>query len=166
MSENLYKIAGDLSVVIGELIENGGELSEELEKKLDDSTLAFDKKAENVLKYMLNLDGDIDILDAEIKRLQQREKFRANAKTRLKDYLLMNMIRVDIKKIEHPAFTAVVMDNPVSVEITNEKKIPTVFTEKRSTIYIDKTAIKNALKAGKDVPGAKLIDNKKYLKVS
>ena len=35
MSENLYKIAGDLSVVIGELIENGGELSEELEKKLD-----------------------------------------------------------------------------------------------------------------------------------
>ena len=165
MSENLYKIAGDMGVIIDEIIEGGGEISPELEARLDQGELALKGKIENVIKFLLNSDGDIAAIDAEVARLQLRKKYRVNAKARLKDYLLMNMQRVDMLKYECPSFSAAIQKNPASVVVVDEGEVPSDFKEPRMTVFIDKKMILAELKAGKSVPGARLAEVKYNLRI-
>jgi predicted secreted acid phosphatase len=76
----------------------------------------------------------------------------------MKDYLKGSMEHTGITKIECPYFKLSIQKNPVSVIITNEKLIPEQFKEQVISLKIDKTAIKNYLKAGKSITGAKLIN--------
>ena len=46
-----------------------------------------------------------------------------------------------------------------AVSITNEKDIPEAYTEIVKTAKIDKKAIGDAIKSGKVVPGAELVEN-------
>jgi len=76
----------------------------------------------------------------------------------MKDYLKGSMEHTGITKIECPYFKLSIQKNPVSVIITNEKLIPEQFKEQVISWKIDKTAIKNCLKAGEAITGAKLIN--------
>jgi len=58
------------------------------------------------------------------------------------------------EKIKTPEFTIYIQNNPVSVKLVDESKIPAYLT--KTDIVPDKTRIKELLKKGKDVPGAEL----------
>lgn len=162
---HLYEITGDLVSTIDDIVENGGELTEELEKRLDDGQLDFKAKVENVVRYCLNLDGDKDVLKNEIARLQGRLKSIDNRETWLKGYLKDNMEATDMKKIEFPSFTISIAKNPPSVEIYDEKALPAEYVEIRPTKHVDKKSILADLKSGKEVSGARIAPLKTNLRV-
>jgi len=76
----------------------------------------------------------------------------------MNDYLKGSMEQTDITKIECPFFKLSIQKNPVSVVIKNEAAIPEKFKKQVISWSIDKTAIKNAIKAGETIPGAVLIN--------
>lgn len=76
----------------------------------------------------------------------------------LKDYLLSAMQATGIKKIEGPYLRIGIRDNPEAVEVFDAAQVPAEFMRKPEPppAAPDKTAIKEAIKAGKEVAGCKL----------
>lgn len=81
---NIFEISNELSSIIDELEENGGELTEELSEKLTISQQEFKNKIENYINVIKNIDSDVEACDKEIKRLQSVKKTKQNTIERLK----------------------------------------------------------------------------------
>jgi hypothetical protein len=100
-------------------------------------------------------------IDAEIARLQALKTQRTKVAAGLRSYLLDNMQRAGIEKIECPLFSISIRKNPPSVEIIDQLSLPAQYMVLPDPVppvaTPDKKAIGVALKAGEDVPGAKLV---------
>lgn len=169
MSENLYDLSAELALINDEIIDAEGEITPELEARLDDLAITFDRKVFGVTRWTLNLDARIDALGAEIKRLQSRKKSTDNLKTRLKEFMKGCMTVADKKKLEFDNFTVAVQKNPPSVEITDEDAIPskyfTIIPEQKQINKAALLADLKALKEGQTIPGAQLITDRTNLRI-
>jgi len=134
---------------------------------LDDQTLAdtlegmggeLELKAENVVMFARNLEVTAAaIKDAEAQMAARRKAMESRAAS-LKRYVLENMQFAGITKIEGPLFKLSVRENPPAVEIFEPGLIPLEFMTQPEPPppAPNKTAIKAAIAAGVDVPGAKI----------
>jgi hypothetical protein len=127
----------------------------------DGAQIALKEKQLAVVAWLKNNDANITLLDGAIKELQARKKAMQTRYESLKDYLLFNMKAHGVSEISanDMTFTAKIKLNPPSVLIEDESAIPSEYL----TVPVapppapDKTAIKEAIKAGKNVPGCKLV---------
>lgn len=97
---------------------------EEKQKVLDITKKDIHKKGENIVKYIKNTEGEIDALDKEIKRLQQKKKTLQNSNKWYKNYLLETMQRLETPKIDSTLFTIRVKKNRPKTIIKNEELVP------------------------------------------
>jgi len=108
------------------------------------------KKIENVALYCKELAHFSDNLEEEMKSLQKRKKTADNAVKRLKGWLAM---ACDAKKFETPR-TKVTFRQSEETVIDNEELILKKYMTKKVTYTVSKTAVKDAILAGKNVKGA------------
>ncbi len=115
-------------------------------------------KAQGVEMIARTLEAHNPAIDAEIERLQALKKQRANAAAYLRKYLLINMQATGIQKIETPLFKLSVRENPPAVEIYEPGLIPAEYMKQPEPPppAPDKAAIRDAMKAGAEVPGCRL----------
>ena len=148
------------------LIDDGEMSATDLADTLEGLTGDLQAKASDILLFMANLAGDISVFDAEIKRLTARKKTMQSNHDWLKDYLRTNMIDCDIQKIESPVFTATLRKPGVMVEIISEDDLPVSYqTMVPASWKINKAQILKDLKAGIEIPGAKLVDAKQGITI-
>lgn len=123
----------------------------------------FSLKAQGILHIASEAEKYTPLIDMEIERLQALKASRAKLAQGLRDYLLVNMERSGIQKIACPLFSLSVRQNPPSVEIDDSAALPTAYWRtpevKPTVAVIDKLAIKADLQAGKEVPGARLVQH-------
>ena len=148
----LYELTGDMKELEKLDID-----AETLNDTLDGIVCEFNDKAVAILSFAENMNSDIDALSNEIKRLQARKKVFENRKKRLREYLLHNMEKSGITKIECPQFTASLRKGVESVEIQDQKSLPDDYVSVEVLEKPDKAAIKRDLKAGKEIQGATLV---------
>lgn len=134
---------------------------------LDEQTIAdtlegmsgeLEVKATNVAFFARNLESlAASIKDAEA-GMAARRKALENRAARMRDYLLNCMQLAGVQKIEGPYFKLAQRENPPAIIIDEPGLIPAEFMRQPDPPppAPDKTAIKEALKAGKEVPGAHL----------
>ena len=113
-------------------------------------------KAASLADWSLDMDGDIEKIDAAIERLTAKKKTIANRKASLIEYLRNNMEASGISKISCDLFTVTLVAGRDSVAISDESVIPDEFVNVKTVISPDKTAIAKALKDGQEVAGASL----------
>ena len=133
------------------LIELGGN-EEELNAVLNSLDAEIEDKAENIAKIIKNYEGDIAAFKEEEKRIAERRRTLENDVKRLKEYLFNNMKITGKTKFKKGTFSFNIAKNPASVEITNVDIISSDY--KVLTETLDKKAILQDLKSGKDVQGA------------
>lgn len=163
---SLYEMSKELAVINDEIISADGELSTELEARLDSVSLDFRAKSQSIAKWTLDIAGTEQAIDAEIARLQRRKKVAENLRTRLTAYIKACMEQADVQKIEWPTITLRIQRNPPSVEVTDADKVPAKYTRIKQITEIDKKAMLSALKDGEQVDGARLVDDKTHLRIS
>jgi len=99
-------------------------------------------------------------IDAEIARLQALKAHRCKVAAGLREYLLTNMQRAGIERIDCPMFSISIRHNPPAVEIFDPLSLPAQYmvtpAPKPPVAAPDKKAIAAAIKTGAEVPGAKL----------
>lgn len=147
---------------IAELL-NNPEFAEnvDVQKALDAIQEDFNQKAERVVHVIKNAEGDIEVIDAEIKRLQAMKKQRQNGIEGIKNYLKLNMAKTDTESIKCPLFSISYREQKESaVELDDDLFLANNIDEDLVNVKItpNKTEIKKRLKAGETVIGAKLID--------
>jgi len=134
---------------------------------LDDQTIAdtleglsgdLEVKAQNVAMFAKNLEATAAAIKEAEGQMAARRKAIENRAAGMRAYLLANMQHAGILKIESPYFKIAVRENPPAVEVFEPDLIPAQFMRQPEPPppTPDKTAIKTALQAGLDVPGAKL----------
>jgi hypothetical protein len=120
---------------------------------LEGEALAIEAKIESYGFVIKNLRAPVIAIDDEIKRLQERKKAFDKQADRVEAWLKDNMVKCGIKKLECPAFTIAVQDNPSSVFVADESLIPKEYMRQAEPPppAPDKKAIAQAIKDGKEV---------------
>lgn len=118
-------------------------------------------KASNIEHVARGAEAHNAAIDAEIARLQALKAHRTKVAAGLRAYLLDNMQRMEIERIDCPLFSITIRKNPPAVDIFDPLSIPAKYmvtpVPKPPVAAPDKKAIAAAIKAGTEIPGAKLV---------
>jgi hypothetical protein len=152
---NIYQIEKEYLEFANQLIESGGECSPELELQLTINQEQLEQKARGYGFVVKQMESDVSIIDAEIKRLGELKKARLKTIERLETTVSNAMQLYQINKLETPTLK-ISFRKSESVEIDDESAISFAYLKEKITYTIDKTAIKEAIKKGEVVAGARL----------
>lgn len=153
---SIYNITDDFSQIMAEIESNGGEISPEIDEKLKINQFNLIEKTTNYIHVIKTLDSECDIIDLEIKRLQELKKQRSNFTQSLKDRLKNAMQAMELTEIK-TALNKINFRKSESVEVIDESILPS-----NVLIYepkIDKKKIKEIIKNGGVVSGAEIVVN-------
>ena len=139
----------------GEVDENYNKLTD----LKDEINALVVNKGKDLIYVLRKQDNYAEAIDEEIKRLQALKKSYAKKKENLSNYIKMCMIANNIKAIETPVGKLSIVNNAESVEIYDESLIDKKFIKTKVEETISKTDIKNAIKNGEEVQGARLVRN-------
>ena len=144
---NLYNLTQNYLTVL-ELAENGDDLTDTLEALTD----AIEDKAENTAKIIKQLEANAEMLANEIKRLSERKTSAENNAKRLKVYLQEQLEKVGKTKIKGEIFTVAIQNNPQSVDVLDERLIPSAYFIEQAP-KLDRKELLAHLKSGETIPG-------------
>ena len=119
----------------------------------------LETKATNVAMFVRNLESLADqIKQAEATMAARRKAIESRAE-HVRDYLLTNMQRTGISKIDSPWFKIALRNNPPSVVVDDPSLIPARYMRQAEPPppAPDKKEIKAAIEFGENVPGARLV---------
>lgn len=125
----------------------------------------FEEKGKALATVVLHMDTDVEALDREIERLNDRKRAIKARQDSMKEYLRENMEAAGIKKISCPLFSITCVEGREIAVIDDEKKLPDELVKVKVETSPDKNAIARALKDGKDVPGAHLERAKSSIRI-
>lgn len=155
---NLYQIDQELSQLLAEIDAAGGEITPEVEARLELSQAQFAAKADDYVKAIRNLELLAEAAQQEAARIrtlaQQRGKTADVLRRRLADALQLRG-----GPLQLPA-AALSLRRNVSVQVDVDSirflELAQGFYEVRQTVAPDKLKIRKALEAGQEVPGCHL----------
>jgi hypothetical protein len=163
---SLYELANEHQRLFQESFDpETGEVNEQAMARLDALVPDINQKCINTTKWIENLELERAAIETARKellaRLKKREEALENQIIRWENYMHENMERCGITKISCPQFVISRQKNNPSVVNPETMDgnldpafIPEKYKEYRTSVYIDKDAIKEDLKAGVVVPGA------------
>lgn len=118
------------------------------------------EKCTNVAAFIRNTESLADQIKQAEQAMAARRKALESRADRIRQYLLENMQRTGITKIDSPWFKIALANNPPSVVVDDEDTLKFAYPEfvkVVTTESLDKAAIKEAIKAGQIVEGAHLV---------
>lgn len=121
---------------------------------LESLTGDIENKVTNCALVVQELKSDVAGIADEIRRLQDRKKAAVNKIDSLKSYMQQGMELAGIEKTKDVRVTVSIQNNPPALLVYDEDMVPADYI--RIVEEIDKAKIKDAIKAGDDVPGARL----------
>ena len=153
---NLYEITQE-ALYLSTLLETE-ELTAELEEALIINQDQLQAKAVNYAKVIANYQAESDAIDQEIKRLKAMKDSREKKIEWLKESVKKAMLVSGIEKVESPLFKLAVRRSE-AVEVDLVEALPNAYQNVKNVVTADKVAIKEAIKRGENVTGARLVEN-------
>ena len=153
----------------GEVVQS----EEEFNKLYDSIKLDINTKLDNTNCLCKMLDGEIDVIDKELERLQKEKKRRENTKEFLQkrvDGFIRRQFTDDDGNLNSDKLLKFKLDLPhskisyrksESVNITDEKNIPKEYMRTKIETTVDKNKVKEAIKKGIKVDGCEIVNNYK-----
>jgi hypothetical protein len=158
MKVALYQIEQEYLNIVQSIIDAGGEITEEQETALSISKEQLQNKGVCYGFIVKELEGNIDLIDLEIKRLNALKKPLVNSIDRLKNNLSQAMQMFDVTELKTPLLK-INFRKSESIEVTDIDLLDADFVKTTITKAADKIAIKEAIKAEIPVRGAVLLTN-------
>lgn len=162
---SLYQLTEDLAAIEDELLESGGEITEEMERSYEELLQMHAEKVEGYLALIRKFEATAVALKDEIDRLQAARKTMDNAAANLKNRLRDAMRRrgetehqTRLGKVKVQRSSSV----PVVLKVTPEQ-LPEWF--RRVKVEADLVALRNALKEGDAGDYAELGEASYYLRI-
>ena len=150
---SLYNLSKGYKEVLDKMDE--GYSFEDIKDTLDAIKADMDTKVDNIIGLKRSAEGDVEIIDKEIKRLQTLKKQKLNLADKLKGYL-QDMLEVqELTNYRTSKNYVFKKRNAPSKSITNEKLIPKEYWLSQAP-KLNAKQLTDDLKAGKEVPGAEL----------
>ena len=152
----LYKIQEAMIDNLNIFLESEGtdldqEVYEEIMVMLKEELSA---KSSNILKYLNNIQADLEEIKIEKQRLDKVKKSKESKYNRLADYIISVMTSLDKAKIETEIGNYALRKSS-KVEVIDESLIPEEYFNIKMDKTVDKITLKELLKS-QEIPGVKL----------
>lgn len=157
MNKSLFKISADMQMIVNHLMENGGELTPEIEKSLEISKQELQTKSVGYAVVVRSMEYENNVIDQEIKRLQGLKKSRTTVIDRLKNSLSFSMEIFGVDEIKTEMST-INFRKSTTLQIIDETKVPNKYKTESITMKIDKNEIKKDIKNGDIISGVELVE--------
>lgn len=154
--ESLQKISDRYAKALSDLSDAEGLPQEVIDDTMSGIEGEFNEKAVGVSNFINHLDSDVKAIDEEIARLTARKKVIKNKTETFRNYLLFNMQKSGISKIECPYFTISTVKGRESVVIDDVDSLPDDCVNTNLTVTPDKKVIKEKIKSGEEINGARI----------
>lgn len=161
---SLYQINEEMAkveqAIYNTIDEETGEVNGDLVQLFKDLQVAKEDKLKGYIAVINKSDDTVELIDKEIDRLKVLKKRHENLTTRLRQGLAENLEpgqKIDL------GLHSIGWRKSISTEIANEETFcekykDTDYVKTTITYKLDKTKIKDDLKAGKVIEGAELIE--------
>jgi len=116
------------------------------------------EKITNIAKFIMQKRALVAEMDAHIKAVRERMKTQEKAIEALENMVLGGLSVLKIKKIDAPDIRVSTRKSS-SLEIFDKDQIPKEFMLEILTVKPDIAGMKAAIKAGKEVAGARIVEN-------
>lgn len=155
----LYEIDKNIKAVIedGFVADEDGVITFEA-GDLDNLQAQLEDKLENIALYIKNLKADITALKDEETMLKARRATKENKVQWLEQYITSYLKQNNMKNLDTPRVYASIRQSE-AVVVDEVDKLPAEYVTIKTEAKPDKKAIKQALKAGIEIEGAKLVQN-------
>lgn len=159
-SLKLYEITEAYERLFTELFdEETGEIRPDKQAELQALDEAGQKKIISTASYIKNLEAEAAAISAAKDAMSKREKrFKAQMEY-FEDYLKFNMSRQGVKKISCPYFEISLTESQAVDDAVDMDALPEKFKRVKTEVSPNKAELLRALKAGEEIPGAKLKTN-------
>lgn len=161
----LYEITDEMLEIEAELVANGGELTPEIEAKLDAYEGAFEVKVRRIIAVIRQQELLAAAAKSEMDRLNGIRQARSNTGDRLKEYLKHEMERLGKDSVETPIGKAAIEKNgrPSIRWGGDMKRLPRRF-RKEVEIQLSGRAAYDAYRQG-TLPKGFLVETGNHLKI-
>lgn len=159
---NLYQIDSQiydlLTLPESEIVDEDGVVIRDVWKELEALQGERADKLVNSMRVAQEMEENAKALNEEIARLTVRKRAFQDRAQAIKERVALSMSNADEKRIENST-ARITLTRSKSVDIIDETELPLQFLRTKTTVEADKKAIGERLKAGEEVPGARLVEN-------
>jgi hypothetical protein len=155
MKKSLYTISREAIEIASQLEE--GELTPDMETALSINQNELQEKAINYAYCIKSMEDDVTAINEEIKRLQSIKTAKSNAAERMKESISNAMEIYGIDKVTSPTLNLSFRKSE-SVEVDLVEALSNDFKIIKTTVTADKVAIKQAIKQGENITGARIVE--------
>ena len=159
MKTTIYEIEQNYLQIVNQLIDNEGEITDELNEALTITQNELQNKAVNYSFVIKQIESDIEQIENEVKRLNAMKKVQQNVIDRLKSTLTTAMNIFEVDEIKTPLIK-INFRKSESVEVEDVNVLPNDYKVIKVTEQADKIKIKAALKSGEIIAGCSISENK------
>ena len=154
----LYEISGEYRTLLTRLEtvdEDGVVLTDaDVAEALGEVQVDLEEKIQSCARMVRNLEAEADMLKTESRRLAERSARRQANADKLRVYMAHHMAQTELTHVKGVLDVRLAAPRD-SVEVTDVDVLPLEYCQRK--VVPDKTAIRNAIKAGQAVPGAALV---------
>lgn len=158
LNNSIFPIQREYQELLGQIEEAEGEITPEMEAALAFTVGNMQNVGINIAQCIKTIDYWTELVEKEIERLEGIRKKAIKGSTTLRERLSNAMQQFDIERIASPTIT-VSFRRSEAVEIYSEEIIPPAFLDQPPP-KVNKIRIKEAIKSGREVPGAELVQRK------
>lgn len=156
MSNSLFQIADKYAWIAQELEALEGELTPELESELQINEEEFHEKVKAYRAIIKKWGSDIEAAKVELARVTAFKKSREYSIEKLTSNVDFAMRQRSLKKLDLGVHGMISYRASTSVDV-DESILGTDWFRIKTEAFPDKVALAQALKDGKEIPGAKLV---------
>lgn len=160
----LYEINAEFAEIDRLLDETDGEMTGEIESRLDQLGFAFDRKVEAICCVIQNLKGEAEAARNESRRLAALAAKRERRAESLKEYLRYHLEFSGRDKVDTGRFAVSLRKSPVTINWVGEGEPPPEY--QRVTVALDKSKAIEAYKTGKLLPDGFEIKQSNHLRIN
>jgi hypothetical protein len=157
---SMYTMAAEYRQMVEHLMSTQDDV-QTIEDTIDGELYPLEMKAQGVGYAVKNLEATAAAIKGAEQEMATRRKAIEKRAEALKEYAKTCLEIAGISKLDTPHFALTIKKNPPSVDVWDERQIPAEFMRLPEPppppiAVPDKTKIKEAIKAGREVPGAQM----------
>lgn len=157
----LYNIAENYTQLM-EMAENGAN-PDELVDALNDVQDAAEEKLNHILFVIRNMSASIDAIKAEENRLKERRVAIEKQQDSMKQYMIENMAKLDIKRVDNGVLKASYVKPKPMLNVLDDMEVPDNYKKIETKVSLDKRQLLADLKDGQEIEGVELSQSKASL---
>jgi restriction endonuclease S subunit len=164
---SLFEISKDYLAALDAATDPDSDINPEMFKDtLDGIQEEGSVKSINIAKIIVQIDAEADAIQAAENNMRRRRQALEKKAVWLRDYLLENMQKADLKEAKSPEIAVKLVKNGGKLPLKYEPEfVPDTFKRIRMTEEVDTDAIRKILEAGEVLSWASLGERGYHLKI-